>query len=163
MQKKLPVVDTRTPNVVYLRGTTWVGSSVCCAEHWYGRFAWQKTRDVDVEHELTQEEADRLNVGDDWATYKPGDMSTRFFSLESMIDAARATWKLHFPEAKLLILGDPGTHEPQQVIDGPSRLMALITTLWQECEELGWWDGGHEPECEVLYEEWKRIWHAEVE
>jgi hypothetical protein len=51
-----------------------------------------------------------------WNLYKAGDESGRFFSKEALIDAARACWKQHFPDALLLIEGDQitlgGEHGP---------------------------------------------------
>lgn len=126
-------LDTRTPNVVYLRITTWVGSPVVmCAEHWYGKLSCGGSgygadrvppEEVEVEYVLTKKDAARLNKEDEWATYKAGGKSTRFFSKESLIDAALSCWKQHFPSTLLLIEGDPSVWEPQPILDGPSSLM----------------------------------------
>ena len=160
-------LDTRTPNVVYLRITTWVGSPVVmCAEHWYGKLSCGGSgygadrvppEEVEVEYVLTKKDAARLNKEDEWATYKAGGKSTRFFSKESLIDAALSCWKQHFPSTLLLIEGDPSVWEPQPILDGPSSLMARITTLWHECEELNWENHEH------LLAQWERIWKKEVQ
>lgn len=154
-----------TPAACFLRITTWVGTSAVGAEHWYGRFIYWSRNEIEVEHVLTADEAKRLNDGDGYNTYEAGDTSTRFFDREDLIAAAVECYRTHFPEAKLLIEGDPTTVQPQLILDGPFDLAVKINSIVDECNILGWWDAGEEAEqeCEKLCEEWRQIWRNEVQ
>lgn len=170
MKSKWTNFDRDAPAVCYLRITTWVGTTVFGAEHWYGRLIsgprkdWKDhSNEVEVEHVLTADEAKRLNEGDEFSTYEAGGTSTRFFHKEDLIAEAVECYRAHFPRAKLLIEGDPTTLEPQLILDGPFDLAVKINSIVDECNVLGWWDHGNDDACEVLCEQWRQIWRNEIQ
>ena len=160
-------LNLRPLTVCYLRINTWVGSSVCCAEHWYGKLVCgpQDAREIEVQYILTREDAKRLEEGDPCPTnpYKAGETSSRFFSKAALLKAAIACWKTHFPNARFLIEGDPSTIEPQWILDGPEDVRVRVNALFEECERLGWWDGPDEEQVRRLSNQWEGIWKRSIQ
>jgi hypothetical protein len=158
-------INLDTPAVCYLRITTWAGSRVCSAQHWYGTLSCgpRPRGEHDVQYILSQADADRLNNSD--GDYRAGEESGRFFSKDALIEAALACWQQHFPKARLLIEGTADTLEPQPVLAGSPDIAARINQLWRECEELGWWDGDASAgeACEARSDVWLGIWKTEIE
>ncbi len=161
-----------TPKAVYLHIRTYVGSAtVYWAKHWQGTlFSGDDREGIEVTYTMSQADADESNKGDgpfdfggNTGAYHEGDESTRFLSKEALLAAAEACWQKHFPEGKVLIEGEPRVIEPQPVLVGPQNIKDRINSIWELCEKLDWWDGGHEDEVEELSKEWQRIWKTEIE
>jgi hypothetical protein len=160
-------LNLRPLTVCYLRINTWVGSSVCCAEHWYGKLICGPrgdSKEIEVEYVLNKEEAKRLEDDDPCPThpYKAGETSHRFLSKAALLKAAAACWKTHFPSARFLIEGDPSASEPQWIISGPEDVKERVNALFAECERLNWWDGDSK-QVARLCNDWMRIWKREIE
>jgi len=112
-------------SAVYLKITSWAGISIG-AIHFYGELrARNPYRCVELSNTLTVASAKRLNRhrrddfrGEDW-NYRAGMKVNGFDTEQEIIDLAIKTYKTHFPEGTVLILGDPVYAEPQKIIDGP--------------------------------------------
>jgi hypothetical protein len=170
-------INRDTPAVVYLKIRTYVGSAtVYWAKHWQGALFHAGDRDgVEVTFAMSQADADAANKEDGpydspedvacgyLGSYHEGSTSTRFLSKESLLEAALACWQKQFPNASVLIEGEPGVIEPQPILVGPQSIKDRINSIWELCEKLGWWDSGNEDECEKLSDEWQKIWLTEIE
>lgn len=88
----------------------------------------------------TDEEIDALGDAPD-GRYQVGDTSERFSSRESALNTARSVWKLEFPQAKILILGDPCYADPIQILEGPSPFIEEANALYAAAEAAGFWEG----------------------
>lgn len=153
--------------VVYLTLTTWTESScVAWAEHWYGRLHQRLPKQCDstcdVTHKLTRKEARHLNEGDPTAPpYKTGDESGRFFDRQSVIDAALAQWKEHWPDADILILGEQSCLDPQEVLAGPEPLKSDINAIVEWCHSTGYYDAMQlNDEHKALRRDWLLLWEG---
>lgn len=157
--------------VVYCKISSWVGR-VQSAEHYYadlkaGRYPAKRVEEK-VWHNLTQSEADRLNrrtMQDPRypnPTWKVGEEVGYFFSRERAVEGAVAVYKELFPGAVILVEGDIGTYEPQLILDGPPEAMKAINDLYEQAEEIGWWEGD-EKAMQVIADAWEAIWIPEFE
>ena len=171
-------INRDTPAVVYFKIRTYVGSAtVYWAKHWQGALFSNGDREgegVEVTFTMTQADADAANKEDGpydspediaygyQGSYHAGCESTRFTSKESLLESAIAVWQRHYPNASILIEGEPGIVEPQPILVGPPSIKERINTIWEKCEELGWWEGDEEA-VEKLSVEWQKIWLKEIE
>jgi hypothetical protein len=153
-------INLVTPHVCYLRISTFVGSCVWCATHWYGKLICGKKK-IDVLCTLTQEAADRFNQADPSTNpYRAGETTGRFPSKIALITAAMIQWQQ--TGARFLIQGDPATWEPQWVLAGPEDVRTRINAIFAECEQLGWW-GKNADKVGRLSNKWEQIWKKEVQ
>jgi len=129
--------------------TAWGG------QHSYGRLkcGGVDNRPIDMEYVLSQADADNLNRADRYHNYRAGETSGRFCSKAALHAAAIACYQSHFPGARFLIEGDPGTYDPQYILDGPERIVDVVNGIFQRCEELDWCD-----RHKRLNAAWARIW-----
>lgn len=164
MSKKLP--DKTPERVVYLTLTTWAESScVPWAKHWYGKL--ERCHEImRVYCVLTEKDAKRLNEDDGendptaWP-YKAGEQSGRFFSRDAVIKAALDCWQKQWPDADILILGDPLTLDPQEVLAGPEPLKSDINAIVERCHSSGYYDALQlTDEHKVLRRDWLLLWEG---
>jgi hypothetical protein len=136
-------------------------------EHYYARFHFHvegdmeerfgridlKRHEIDVEYTINAEEAERLNEGDEWNTYKAGDMSFRFLSHDKMMEKAREQWLLAAPHGKVLLSGDMCCCGPVEILEGPDDLKRIGNTLWRE-----WEQSEHDDDyCIALEKQWEAL------
>jgi len=152
--KKKPFDDPS--RVVYFHILSWVNCGI--GTHYYGTLEQYGGDRVDVKHVIDAEEAEKLNDEDEWRSYEEGDESGRYYSKEDVIADARRVWKERFPDADILILGDHGTAQPQEVLEGPDGIKGPINDFYQQMEDLDFdWDA-YPTEMEAIEEAWNEIW-----
>lgn len=133
------------------------------ASHFYGQLDANDANrtSVNMSRVLSAKDAEELNETDEDEHFKwgEGDESSRFMSDRSIIDAALATWKEHFPEGRLLIMGDRGTLDPQLILDGPAELMEVANEIYEEFETYHGWDCDEEdvPIVQELTNRWRKL------
>lgn len=140
-------------NAVYLEITTWQGISLG-ATHYYGKLVYG-AECIELTHSLTATQAAKLGRLHDW-TYREGDRSPHFDMKEEIIELALSTYKEHFPDAYLLVLGKPCYAEPQPILDGPSNIKARINQLCERIEAIGGWEQNYR-EMGRICDEWETI------
>jgi len=155
-----------THEVVCLSITTFVGTCVMGAVHWYGRLHWRVPEDAehrycqrDVNYVLGTESAARLSEWDaDGPPYKVGDTSIRFFSEEHLRLTAQRTWKTVVPRGRVLIVCQSGELGPVEVLAGPSKLIRLGNQLWQSWEKIDFNTAVNDPRYLSLEKQWNALW-----
>lgn len=101
----------------------------------------------DLQHALTQAEADRLNAKDRLpgyaclAKYKAGDLSQRFFTAADVVAAARKQWRKLFPHAAVLIRGSSSVADPQECLSGPLWFKTACNRMWRAFNACGGYEG----------------------
>ncbi len=150
----------KNKKIVFCTVTTWVGSSVCYAEHFYARLRRRSRKgpeEIDLEYRVNSEEAKKLNEDDTLGTsaeYKAGETSERFFCLSKIKRVAAREYKKLMPGSELLILGASTTMEPQEILGGPPGLRRPANVIFRRCERLGWWDKGNDTTVQGLSDKW---------
>ena len=122
-------------SAVYLKITSWAGTSIG-AIHFYGELRVRNPyRAIELKRTLTTASARRLTKqhGKDFQ-YRVGYQTIGFETEQEIIDLAIKTYKTHFPEATVLILGDPVYAEPQKIIDGPKSVIKKAEGLCAKYE-----------------------------
>jgi len=138
---------------VYLEISFWEGYG---GQHYYGSLKGYLNNEyasIELSFILTKKQAQKLGV----KYYEKGDESTRFFSEQQLITYAIKTFKQHFPEAEVLILGRIISLEPQRILVGPVKYKEKVNEFAEQCEALGWWDGKNEKEVEIIWNKWKEL------
>ena len=117
-------------NAVYLKITSWAGISIG-AIHFYGELkARNPYRAIELKRTLTTASARRLTRQHGKAfQYLAGYQTIGFETEQEIIDLAIKTYKTHFPEATILILGDLIYAGPQKIIDGPKSIVKKVDGL----------------------------------
>lgn len=121
----------------YLSIRTWNAYDTRRVPHWYGSISVRNAEsglgeDVfNVERELSRFEAEELNRHDD-ATYEKGDVSSRFFDEESMLQAACEVAKAN--SIDVVIDGIHYVRSPQRIVFGPEPLTSELNALWKHWE-----------------------------
>ena len=144
---------------VYLNISTWVGYGGN-AQHYYGflkGYSNNNFTSVGVLFRLTEKQAQKLNGKNKCGLYSKGEKCKRFFSEEYLIKQTKKTFKQYFPNAKVLVLGDIVTIEPQTVLIGPPNYKKKVNEFARQCEELGWWDGENEDKVEKIWQKWENL------
>lgn len=141
-------------NIIYLHVTTWA-KILCSAQHYYGTLK-SNDKKVEVLYTLTAEDAARLNKEGDRGYYKPGDTSSRFWSLDALRTAAIEQWQIEFPDALLLIQGVRHVYDPQPVLAGPPEIVDRLNNIVDRCEANDWWEGD-EDAMKRLCQEWEAV------
>lgn len=91
---------------------------------------------------MTAKDAVHFNKADGFGSaWKKGMKTERFLTEGTVIDLAIETYQDHFPNAGLLIKGDPAYAEPMPILDGPDDVRAKASTLIKRSEKNNWWDG----------------------
>ena len=155
------------PKVAYLRTTTWAGVGIG-AIHYYGKLIYGDEReDIEIVHELTQKDADQLNLDDPTDIrgnpYKEGEFSSRFLDEHSVIMAGIEMFQGEVePKGyNVLLLGDSFTLDPQPMLYGDKDLMVKANQLCFQFEDLGGW--GCEPEDELDVKALCKRWEDLIE
>ena len=89
----------------------------------------------------SDEEIDALGEAPEDGRYRVGDTSERFSSREAAFNTARSVWRLEFPNAKILIHGDPCYADPVRILEGPSPFIEQANALYAASEAAGFWEG----------------------
>lgn len=122
--------------IITLEITSFVGMSIG-AVHYYGKLSDGVVR-TDLMRVLTAAGARKLNIlhraGN---TYHAGDEVTNWDSEEELIAYARRTWKDHYPDGGLLVLGDSAG--PHPILVGPAEIVAEGAKLLKKAERIGYW------------------------
>ena len=146
-----------TNQTVYCSITSWVDCSTVLGEHYYARLRRRGCDEIDLEYTIGKMEAGKFDEPDIFGTsaeYKSGDSSTRFFSEEKLRRLAVCRYRTLFPGASLLVVGRHYTAQPQEILNGPRGLRAPANVIFRKCEELDWWESGHDSEVEALMRKW---------
>ena len=171
--KREPKKAPKQPHieVAVLEVTSWVGSGICFAEHYYGKLKgslakkgeksqWtniQSWEEIEVEYTLTAKEAAALNKeaaegGMLAANYQVGEMSTRFFSEEKlMVCAIELARSLGYDA---LVRGSYSCCSPQKILFGPK--MDQLNAIWERYEAL-FEDSNDPPGVEPYEKEWAAL------
>jgi hypothetical protein len=144
--------------IVYLYITTWKGSCVGWAKHYYGSL-WHNGKRTEVSIPMTVSDAKNLNKEDDYNYYKRGDMLSRFENKEQLIRAAIKLYKKLYPETDLLIEGSSATLDPQKVLVGPLKLKNKLNDLYKQFEAYNGWGCNPEDEPAVsrISNQWEEL------
>lgn len=144
--------------IAYLNVTSWVGR-LAYAEHFYGRLTYER-QDEEVLHTITAEEAERLN-GDklcDERDYEEGSECSRFFTHEGVVKAALEQWQTHWPDAEVLLLGEPCVLDPTEVLAGPDSFMTEGNEIVKLCYSTGYYDADElTAEHKELRQRWRNL------
>lgn len=159
------MIRVKEENIIFVKVDTFAGASVGAA-HYYGSLKQLiGGRSAEVTHKLTQIEADRLNKC--WLTkdmrassagYKKGECSSRFFSREVVIVAAKKQFKKCFSKATVLVLGSTGFAEPQEILVGPKEFKDKVNKLAKKYDKLNWDIEIDRPAIEKIEERWQKMW-----
>ena len=135
-------LSKRKEEVVYLHIASWVGIGIG-ASHSYGELVFHG-KSVRLTRKLTAKQAKEINDNDsfDFPTCRAGQEYSGFDSEEELIKLAVSTYKLHFPEATVLIHGSSSCADPQEILDGPEYFKNAINKLYNRAESIGWYERG---------------------
>jgi len=126
-------------------------------QHYYGRLRCGDEH-IDVMRQLSATEAATINQQRGFTLYSAGDDSISFHLESDVVSKALQVWRDEFPAGTLLVEGGGAAYaEPQKALAGPPELVAEINAMYQHCEELGWWDGGHEDEMLEICDRWDQV------
>ncbi len=145
--------------IVYCEITTYIGTAVAWAEHWYAnlvRDARSLPKRIELKQTLTESGAARMNrrEGGDWTA---GEKTNRFFSEERLKEVAILEYKLLFPEATILVEARSGVCDHQPILDGPAEVVATANRFVKRAREVGGWEGD-EDAMQVICDEWDEFW-----
>lgn len=150
--------------VAFLSVTSWTTCGSIGAEHWYGRIHCGK-EEVELKRRMSTVEAKALNKKDGlWGFsggYRAGSLTERFPTKESVIEAAKETYKEHFPEAAILLLSSPGIVSAVPVIDAPDGLREKLVRLRKQMERCGGYEGDPE-KAERIDDRWMKLMKKEA-
>jgi hypothetical protein len=151
-----------THEVVRLDITTWVGTCAIGAQHWYGKLKWHDEGNLDDWHEhelqyvMNAKQARDMNRGDEWATYKAGEESGRFWSREDVVKKALEQWQKLVPHGKVLLECDTASCGPCEILAGPPKLVRLGNQLWRADDKAGWdWN----KKREIVDKQWQKLFN----
>jgi len=144
-------------------------TGTCPECHWgncHNSSCSKYVHDIEVDREIDQETADRLNTEDQSFTYKAGDTSGRFWDQEAAEAAAIGIWMAH-PDRKegdLLVVGDIGYVEPHKPLAGSPEAMAKLQDMWTRFEPLNGtsaddWKPEMDDELIAFSSEWQAFEH----
>ena len=123
--------------IINLDIKSWQGVSPG-ALHFYGCLCGGKPyRKVEIKKAMTAREARELSKRDSFH-YRSGSTTERFADKDELIQLAVKTYKEHFPAAKVLLLGNPVSAEPQRVLDAPPRIFKKGNKMFAEIDSMKW-------------------------
>lgn len=135
---------------------TWQGMSLG-AVHYYAELKCGEGN-VKATAKLSQRHAIYLNQearrsGHKWIMYHPGQDYDGFLERQDAVDAAIATYKVHFPQARCLLLGNRSYVEPFPVLDldGPGEVKDALNKIAEEAAPLPC------EEQDPFTEEWEKL------
>lgn len=143
--------------IVYLIISSYRFLGLGLGQHYYGRLRCGDKR-VEIMRKLSAAEAYTINQQRGYELFEAGDGRSSFYLESDIVSKALQVWRDEFPAGTLLVKGGgPACAEPQEALAGPPELVAEINAMYQHCEELGWWDGGHEDEMLEICNRWDQI------
>jgi len=150
------MIDDPENTIAHAYIYTWQGMSIG-AIHYYAELRCGDAI-VKATAKLTERHAAYLNEENRRRGYKtrfyyPGKEYGGFLERQEAVDAAIATYKAHFPQARCLLLGQPSYIEPFPVLalDGPAEAMARLNEIAERAAPLP---------CEAqgpFTEEWEKL------
>lgn len=148
-------------HIVFLTITSWAGLALG-ARHYYGRLRpLEGDEREDVTYTMTKEDAfefNRIEKVPECIGYEEGEKNARFSSEAAVIFAARKQFKVDFPKAKVLVLGDCAVCEPQRILVGPRDFKREINILSKARDRLDWDIKEDRPELEEISRQWQVLW-----
>ena len=156
-------------NIAYLDIRTWVGTSAWNAVH-YGKITCGDEV-FELERVMSKEDAEELNAGEQYSDpifqfeYSEGEKTIRFMSEKSLIESAINQYKLMFPYAEFLVLGQSYIAEAQPIIAGDMTRPEVqrINQIFEEQELINGWDGKQRKKMQTLNDEWKELFNQLIE
>lgn len=128
--------------VTYLEITSWIGMSPE-AVHYYGSLKNDDER-VDLTRTLTRRDVSELRktirrqypgAFELYASgIEVGSKYTGFDTHAELIDLAKSTYRNHFPDSSILLVGRSSVCDPQKMVDGPADLMTAANKIYEEFE-----------------------------
>lgn len=174
MNSKTDIIEeVKVGEILCLYITTFNGISIN-AEHYYADlkpyYYGERHGSVELKRKITTvEEARYLNKknGCDrrYWLYKVGTETNLFNSEKDIIKEARNQYKILFPNATVILLGNTGIAQPQKMIVGPKNFKRLNNILWKRYEEI--YDLNEKGKItdekmhemhQVFWKEWQKIW-----
>ena len=155
-------IEIAENEIVFLTVSSWRGVSIG-AQHYYGRLSLiEGSQSFDVVYKLSKEDAEHFN--NFWSLegskeligYEEGEETSRFRSEKKLITAAKRQFRKHFPNAKVLVLGDRGVVEPQPILVGPRQFKSEINKLAKRAKEIDYWEDNEE--MQMLCAKWQQLW-----
>jgi len=151
--------------IVYCEISTYIGTSVAWAEHWYGTLVAGSAgtkrglpNRVELKQALTGTGAERMTRREnDGTTWEVGEETNKFFFEDHVKSVAIEKYKLLFPGATILVDGRHGVCDPQPILDGPLDIVRTANRFVQRAHEVGWWEGD-EDAMQVICDEWDDFW-----
>ena len=119
---------------IFIDLTSW---GACFNGEHYSGYIYGPEGRTELTHKMTTGLASRLNKKDGTTIYKPGETTGRFETKESAIRKGIETAREKYPDARIVILGDCSTANPQQVAwCADEAKMAVLNEIWKEQEIL---------------------------
>lgn len=147
--------------IAYLGLTSFIETNPI-ASHYYADITFQDEK-YDLLHKLSRREAADMNKSDgkkadNTLSWSPGDELSRYTSKDDAVLHAKRQWRKLVPDAQVLIEGSAAYAEPQLVLDGLApETTEELNKLYQECEDLGWWDDGNTKEVKAISKRWHDV------
>lgn len=128
-------------SIVYLHITSFIGVSFG-AQHYYGKLICRGNTNGEqcLTHVLTEDEAAALRKAHDWSHYRAGYKAEGYDSEAAICQQAIAEYKTIFPDAVVLVEGNPVYSGPHKILAGPDGLAEEVRSLIQRADEIGWWE-----------------------
>ena len=152
--------------IVYCEISTYIGTSVAWAEHWYGTLVvggagWSKKGlpdRLELKQTLTGTGAARMNrrEGGDW---EAGEETNKFFDEDRVKSVAIEKYKLLFPGATILVDGRHSVCDPQPLLDGPIDTVQTADLFVAEANDVGRWEGDEDAMREIC-DRWDDFWEG---
>lgn len=128
-------------NLVFLYIQSWIGlSPEAC--HYQGELQGDK-HTIQLKRILSKSTAAKLNAirrrqypgAPEYAIFRAGMEYNGFDSRDELISLALKSYKTHFPDATILILGRNSIGDPQFILDHPDkRIMEKANRIYEEFE-----------------------------
>ena len=145
--------------IVYCEIKTWVGTMAFTAQHYYAKLKNPCMEEIEVKQPVTQEIADKLNGDDDWISYSVGDMTDRFFDMDSLRSAAIVMFKEQCPDATILLEGSRTYCGPKMVLFVPPSIVSGLVRQFKKANDDHYF--GIYSHCENS-DEIEKAWDAEI-
>ena len=150
-----------TGTVIYLKITTWRGMSLG-AVHYYGKLNSNNYDDKSIElrKKMTSHEAAKLNKLHGYGSlYKAGSSTEGFDTKDEIIELAMREFKNHYPNVRILILGDAVYSEPKKILwcEEEPGIIEIVDNMISECKEINWWEGNNPKRMDQLSDNWEQI------
>ena len=152
--------------ITFLHIQTWIGlSPEAC--HYNGKLEARSNPSVELKRILSESDATKLNKirrrqypGEKlFAHFRAGIEYDGFDSRDDLIKLALKTYKAHFPDSNILILGRASVCDPQLILDHPDQaLMVSANKLYEKFESYEDYSFKENwPIVEPIAAEWERL------